>query len=231
MFPLLIHHPFIWVSHMLSKTIDLLFNLVACDRLGLLILHVDSNVISHVLLNVSQEQTANDGNTTECNRDVVNVRVGCRVRLLTRLDQVRVVGSGDTRQQSDLVEQTGASELDNGGDFWGAGDAEDVGSAADDCDGVLGELLDEDIVVDCVADGTSQDTDTEGEGGDGGDEVVGTDDGCDDGGGDDDTTNTETRDDEEERSEPVAVFESKSSHTTTTWSMLAISKPRRTIGK
>lgn len=54
------------------------------------------------------------------------------------------------------------------------------------------EFVDEDVIVDGVADGATNDTDGECDGGDRGDEVVRTDDSRDDGCGNDDTTDTET---------------------------------------
>ena len=64
-------------------------------------------------------------------------------------------------------------------------------------DGVGDEFLDEDVVVGGVADGTADDTDREGEGGDGGDEVVGADNGRHDGSGYHNTADAETREDQE----------------------------------
>ncbi len=57
--------------------------------------------------------------------------------------------------------------------------------------------MDEDVEVGRVADGAADDADAEGEGGDGGDEVVGADDGGDDGGWDDDAADAEAGEDEE----------------------------------
>lgn len=54
------------------------------------------------------------------------------------------------------------------------------------------EFVYEDVVVDCVADCSAEDSDCKGEGGDGGDELVWADYCGDDGGGDDDAAYAET---------------------------------------
>lgn len=59
------------------------------------------------------------------------------------------------------------------------------------------KLVEKDVVVDAVADGATNNTDGEGEGGDGGDEVVGANDGCDDGGRDDDAADPQAGKDKE----------------------------------
>ncbi len=63
--------------------------------------------------------------------------------------------------------------------------------------GVGHEFVDEYVVVCCVADGATDDADCERERGNGGYEVVGTDDCGDDGGGDNDAANAEATEDEE----------------------------------
>jgi len=78
-------------------------------------------------------------------------------------------------------------------------------------DGVRGELRDEDVVVDGVADGTADDPDGEGQCRYGGDEIVGANDGGDDGRWDDDSADTETTDDEK-RPRDVDVFAGQTCH-------------------
>lgn len=64
-------------------------------------------------------------------------------------------------------------------------------------DGIGDEFRDKDVVIGCIADGAAYDTYGEGEGGDGGNEVVGADYGCYDGGGDNYAADTEAGEDEE----------------------------------
>ena len=96
------------------------------------------------------------------------------------------------------VEETETGELDGVNDVCDVCDAEfgDHG-AADVVFCIVDEFVDEDVIVYSVTDDTSDDADGKGEGGDGGDEVVGADDRCDDRGRDDDAANAEACKDEE----------------------------------
>jgi len=104
----------------------------------------------------------------------------------------------DAGDQLEAVEQADAGELDGLGDVGDVCDAELVDhGAADVVFGVGDELVEEDVVVDGVADDGADDADGEREGGDGRDQVVRADDGRDDGGRDDDAADAEAREDEQ----------------------------------
>lgn len=102
------------------------------------------------------------------------------------------------RQQLDLLQQGGPGQLNGFGDLRHGGDVElEDHGAADVVLGVGDEFVEEDVVVDGVADRAADDADGKGQGCDCGDEVVGADDGGDDGGWDDDAADAEAGEDEE----------------------------------
>ena len=82
--------------------------------------------------------------------------------------------------------------------------------------GVGDEFLDEDVIVRGVADGTADDADGEGEGGDCGDEVVGANDGRHDGGGHHNTADSEAREDQE-TPELVQIVDSRVGEGAAAW--------------
>ena len=103
-----------------------------------------------------------------------------RIRHLPRQHNslVRARHALDARQLPDLGQERGARELDGLADDGFVRDVVlDGHDAADHLGGSGDEARDEDVVVDAVADAAADDADGEGEGCDGGDEVVGADDG------------------------------------------------------
>lgn len=163
-------------------------------------MHDDSNVIVHVLGDIAQEASGDNGNGAKGNGGEINILVTLGKGHLAGRDDnlVRRLVFPDAGDESQALEQAGAGQLDGFGDVGDVFDAELVHhGAADVVFGVGDEFVDEDVVIDRVADDAADDADGEGEGGDGGDEVVRADDGGDDGGGDDDATNAEAGEDEE----------------------------------
>ena len=161
--------------------------------------HNNSNVIIHKRINVPQEATRDDTDHPKRDTDQIYIPITFRIRNLARSDnrlvrhlspQRRVRHSWD---RLDLLEQTGAREGDSLGNSGAVDDAQlELHGAADVVLGIGHEFVVEDVVVDRVADRPADDADGEGQGGDGGDEVVWADDGGDDTSGDDDATDAKS---------------------------------------
>ena len=132
-------------------------------------------MIVHVFVDVPQEARRDDADPTKRNADQIHPPVALGKRHLSRAhdDRVRRLVARDARYQLDVVEEGGAGEGDGRDDGFGVRDAElEFHGPADVVDCVVGELGDEDVVVGRVADGAADDADGEGEGCDGGDEVL-----------------------------------------------------------
>lgn len=162
-------------------------------------MHDDSNVIVHVLANVTQEHTCNDRNSTECDTYVVYIWICICETLLARYDDVvpdREIAI-DTRHVLNFVDKTCASELSN---FSDDGDIKDIMSETceGDFEGELGnEFIQENVVIGGVSNGASDDTNGEREGCNGCDQIVWADNGGDDGSRYDDSTDAEASDNED----------------------------------
>lgn len=157
-------------------------------------------MVIHVVLNITQEASCNDTDSTEGDAGVVDIHIASRISLLTSQDD-HVVGSlvgansGDGLQEG----QEGSSGVGDGiRDVSGIGDTElKLHDATDVLDGIGDELGDEDVVIDAVSDGTTNDTNGERECSDGGNEVVGADDGGHDGSWDNNAADAEAGKDED----------------------------------
>ena len=157
-------------------------------------------MVVHVLVNVPQKQCCQDTYASKCNTCKVYILVALRIRELTRRNHhlVRGVVASNARDLLQAFQQTGSSKFDGVGDICLVRDAEfEHHGAADVLDSIWHEFLDKDVVVDRVADGTTDDADGQRKGSDGGDEVIGADDGGHDRGWDDDAANAETCEDQE----------------------------------
>lgn len=157
-------------------------------------------MVVHVFVNVPQKACCYDAHGSKRNTRKVHIFVALRICELTRRNHhlVRGVVASNAWDLLQAIQQTGSSESDGVGDICLVRDAEfEQHGAADVLDSIWHEFLDKDIVVGRVADGTTDDADGQRKGGDGGDEVVGADDGGHDRGWDDDTANAETREDQE----------------------------------
>jgi len=166
----------------------------------------NSSVVGHVLPDVSEEQAADDADTSKCKRDVVHPRIAFCVRELAGENKHIVLGVGvHSRNGPDLWEQTSGGQPNDTRDGFRVGDVHLVRSATDQLDCIAHELLAENIVVYTISNSTTEDTDGEGEGSDGSDKLIRTDDGTDDTCGNDDAADAETGDDEEDIAEPEIV--------------------------
>lgn len=163
-------------------------------------MHHDCNVIIHVLVDIAQEAGSNDAHLAKRYACEIDILVALGVRHPASLDDhlIRRVVAGDAEDLLDPLQQRRAREFDGLGDVGHVGDVEFF--RHDDANVVFGvgeELGDEDVVVSRVADAAADNAHREGEGGDGGDEVVRTDDCGHDGGGDDDAAYAEAGEDEQ----------------------------------
>jgi hypothetical protein len=162
--------------------------------------HNNRNMIIHKRINISQEASCHNTNTPKRNTSIVNILITGRIRFLARKNhhRIRRIITLNTRDCLQKRQQTGSCVGNRFTDVCRVGDVEleSHGSANHFC-GVGHEFVDEDIVVDAVADAATDDANGKGERGHCGDEVVGADDGCYDGGGDDDAADPETGEDED----------------------------------
>ena len=156
-------------------------------------------MVVHVLVDVAQEAGADDRDDAEGDGHQIHIPVALRVGNLPRRDDglVRQFRSLDARQHLEILNEGRPRQGDRLLNHTPVQDMQfQLHSPADVVDGVGDEFVVEDVVVDGVAHRAADDADGEGEGRDGGDEVVGADDGCDDGGGDDDAADAETGENE-----------------------------------
>lgn len=163
-------------------------------------MHDNSDMIIHVLVDVAQKDTRQDGDAAERNTGQVNVLVTLGVcDLAGQHDHlVRGLVTGDSRDLFDPVEETCCGELDGLGNVGGVCDAQlQRHGAADVLDGVRGELVDKHIIVHGVANAPANDTDRERQRRDRGDDVVGADDGRHDTRGHDDAADAQSAEDQE----------------------------------
>ena len=132
-------------------------------------------MIIHVPIDIPQKARRQNAHPAKRNADQIHPLVTLRVRHLPRRHDnlPRRLVARDAGEEFDLVEQGRAGEGDGRLDEFGVRDVEvEDHGAADVVDGVGDEFGDEDVVVGRVADGAAEDADGEGEGGDGGDEVL-----------------------------------------------------------
>ncbi|KIW57303.1 hypothetical protein PV05_05872 [Exophiala xenobiotica] len=163
------------------------------------LLHDHSNMIIHILVDIAKEDARQDGNASESNTRQVHVLITFCIRnLACQHDHlVRRFVSSDAGDLLDAFEQTRRRELNRLSDVCGVCDAKLQGHGAANVLGCVGhELVHEHIVVNRVPDTTANDADGQGQCGDRGDNVIGTDNRGHDRSGDDDATNTQATEDE-----------------------------------
>jgi hypothetical protein len=141
-------------------------------------MHNNGNMIIHILPNIPQKASGKNTNTPKRNARKINILITSSIGLLSRQHNQIIRGlipsyTGDRVQQR---QQAGACVFDCSADICFVCDAELVHGTADHLRGVGDEFVNEDVVVDAVADRTADHTDGECECCDGGDEVVGADD-------------------------------------------------------
>lgn len=132
-------------------------------------------MVIHKLIDIPQKARRHHADGPKRNARQIHPLVALRKRRLARRHHhpIRRLIALDPGDELELVEQGGAGEGDGFADEGGVFDAQVQGhGAADVVFGVGDEFVDEDVVVGCVADGAADDADGEGEGGDGGDEVL-----------------------------------------------------------
>lgn len=132
-------------------------------------------MVIHKLIDIPQKARRHHADGPKRNTRQIHPLVALRKRRLARRHHhpIRRLIALDPGDELELVEQGGAGEGDGFADEGGVFDAQVQGhGAADVVFGVGDEFVDEDVVVGCVADGAADDADGEGEGGDGGDEVL-----------------------------------------------------------
>jgi len=122
-------------------------------------------MIIHILPNIAQEARRNNTHTAKSNACKIHILVTGSIRLLAH-ENNQVICSLVASDAWNLIqqwEQTCACELDRHADVCLVGDAELVDHGpADHLGGGGNELVDEDVVVDAITDGTANDTDGEG---------------------------------------------------------------------
>ena len=124
-------------------------------------------MIIHILVDIPQEAARNDADDSESNTRQINPSIALRIRDPARLDHGLVCQriALDAREQIEFFEQRGTGQLDGLGDD---GDARDVELGRHDAADVVlrvgDELVDEDVVVDCITDGAADDADCERQG-------------------------------------------------------------------
>ena len=138
-------------------------------------MHHDRNVVIHKLADIPQKARRNNTHGAKGDAGVVHVFVAFRKRNLARPDYQGVcrLVARDSRNEVEGREQGCSREGDGLLDVGDVGDAELELHGAANVVGCGGdEFVDEDVVVDAVANGPSDDADGEGEGSDGGDQVL-----------------------------------------------------------
>ena len=184
-------------------------------------MHHNCHVIIHVLTDIPQEASRNNTHSPECDAGQVDILVTLRVRNLTRrnYNRIRSLILPDSRNQLQILKETRTRQGDRLSDIRLVLDPEFEHHRATNVVRSHGdELVEEDVVVDAVADGTANDADGEGESGDGGDEVIWANDGCDDGGGNDDAADSETCENKE-APELIEVVNATNSEGSAAWTV------------
>ena len=129
-------------------------------------------MIVHVFVDVAQEARRDDAHPAKRDADQIHILVALRKRHLSRAhdDFISRLIARNARYQFDFVEEGGGGEGDGGGDgFWVRDAKVDFHGPANVVDCVVGEFRNVDVEVGCVANGTADYADGEGEGCDGGD--------------------------------------------------------------
>lgn len=132
-------------------------------------------MIIHILIDIPQKARSHHTNSPKRNTRQIHPLVALGKRRLARRHHhaIRRLVALDAGDKLELVEQGRAGEGDGFADEGGVFDAQVQGhGAADVVFGVGDKFVDEDVVVGRVADGAADDADGEGEGRDGGDEVL-----------------------------------------------------------
>jgi hypothetical protein len=133
------------------------------------------DMIIHILLDTSQATGGQNRHAAKGNTDVVDILVTLGVRDLARGNDHLVGGlvAGDAGDDFQLVKQGRHGQLNGVDDVRYVRDVEfGHHQPADVVRGIGDEFLDEDVEVDCVADGAADHADREGQSGYGGDEIL-----------------------------------------------------------
>jgi len=121
------------------------------------LVHMHSDVISHVLLNVAEEQGANDAQTSKGQRDVVNPGVALCICDLAGKHERLVCGCviPDLRKLLETRKETNSCDADNRFDLVGVGNVEFVAGRTEILDGIRNELLSEHVVINSISNGAA----------------------------------------------------------------------------
>jgi hypothetical protein len=142
-------------------------------------------VVIHILINIPQKACSNDAHHSKRNTRQVHILVALGVRQLAGRNHHLVSGlvASNARDHLQAVQQARSSESYGVRDVSGVRDAElELHGTANVFDGIGDEFLDKNVVVGGVADSAADDANRQGESSDGGNEVIGADDGSHDGG-------------------------------------------------
>lgn len=157
-------------------------------------MHDNRDVVIHVLVNVSEEDTGNDRNASKGNTSQIHILVAFSIGNLARNHDHLICGivSSNAGNRLEEWQKTGAGILNGLGDIGDIGDVELCHHRAANVFGGIGDkFVDEDVEIDGVSDAAANDTDRQGEGRHGRNDVVGADDGGHDRRWDDNTTDSE----------------------------------------
>jgi hypothetical protein len=128
-------------------------------------MHHNSNMLIHILLNTPQPARGQNRHPAKSNTHIINPLVTLRIRNLPSLDNGFVSGlvACDSGDLSQPFQQGGPRQLDGVGDVGHVGDVQVLEhDAADVVFGVGEEFVEENVVVDGVADAAADDADGEG---------------------------------------------------------------------
>ena len=157
-------------------------------------MHDNRNMIIHILVNISKEDTGNDGDASKGNTGQIDILVALSIGNLAS-NHDHLIGGIVPSNAGDRLEEwqkTGRSIFDGVGNISDVGDVQFCHhEAANVFSGIWDKFVDEDVEIDGVSDAAANDTDRQGKGSDSRNDVVGADDGGNDRGWDDNTPNSE----------------------------------------
>ena len=149
---------------------------VSPQRLILHNLHTYGDVTVHVLCNVFQEHTRDDGSAAESDGRIPHDRVRhCECLPSCKVNGIKFVLAVDLRVFQDVLVRVGADERGYFKDLIVVVDAGSCDHGTEVNAGVVGETFLEDVIVDCITDRASDDPDSKCQSSRSGDQVVGTD--------------------------------------------------------
>lgn len=189
-------------------------------------------MVIHVLVQVRQEQARNDRHRPKPDTRQVHILITLCIRHPARGHHhlVRCLVVPNAGDEFEFLEERRTGQTDCFFDEVWVGNVKVDGHCATDVvDSVGYELGDEDVVVDCVADGAADYADGEGECGDGGDQVVWADDCRDDRGGHDDAADAEAGKDEK-TPESVEIVDASAGKGAAAWKRFVREVPVQGVG-